>query len=68
METAPGVESSSLAISAYFIFFCRPLLKGGLKALYDQAQLQLEQAKTPEERDFILAMTKSAKFALRAKK
>ena len=57
---AQGAEQLYLICGPYadtrqhFIFFCRPLLKGGLKALYDQAQLQLEQAKTPEERDFLL--------------
>ena len=47
------------------------LLYGSLDSLnkkYDQDMQDIMEDCTPEERDFILAMTKSAKFALRAKK
>ena len=47
------------------------LLYGSLDSLnkkYDQDMEDILEDCTPEERDFILAMTKSAKFALRAKK
>ena len=59
----------------HFIFNCKPLFKGGLKMLYDNAQEQLCHAKTEEERDFLnaaidglLCMKKiSEKFAEAAK-
>ena len=47
------------------------LLYGSLDSLnkkYDQDMQDILEDCTPEERDFILAMTKAAKFTLRAKK
>ncbi len=47
------------------------LLYGSLDSLnkkYDQDMQDIMEDCTPEERDFILAMTKAAKFTLRAKK
>ena len=39
----------------HFIFNCKPLLRGGLKKLYDDAQRELANAQTQEEKDFLTA-------------
>lgn len=39
----------------HFIFNCKPLFRGGLKMLYHQVQEQLHEAKTSDERDFLIA-------------
>lgn len=39
----------------HFVFNCKPLLKGGLKSLYDKAQEQLLSAQSDAERNFLSA-------------
>lgn len=39
----------------HFTFNCKPLFRAGLKGLYDEAQAQLLQAETDDERDFLRA-------------
>lgn len=39
----------------HFIFNCKPLFRGGLKKLYDEAREQLAKAQTQNERDFLAA-------------
>ena len=66
-----GIKQTELADANHLGATTDELLYGSLDSLntkYDQDMEDILEDCTPEERDFILAMTKSAKFALRAKK
>lgn len=60
----------------HFVFNCKPIYKGGLKGMYEEAQAQLAQASAEEERHFLTAASEgllclkaiSEKFASEAQR